>query len=185
MKTHILCSVTFFPPENRTVYEIMSKNVVETEGPQMTSQYGAYALRAGKTRLHSRMRTHTTTPPGTHTHARTRMNTQTSKWFLLLFHSNSDSQTRLDVTSYVHCLSCQHLISGRDQRWELPVFPFEIPARFAVVNNQRGYVFCDRRVTDRSMFPIQELIDTISLFTELCSSLPGAWGSVVVKALRC
>ena len=36
-----------FLPENRTVYEIMSKNVVETEGPQMTSQYGAYALRAG------------------------------------------------------------------------------------------------------------------------------------------
>ena len=33
--------------ENRTVYEIMSKNTVETEGPQMTSQYGAYALHAG------------------------------------------------------------------------------------------------------------------------------------------
>ena len=46
MKTHIFCSVTFFFFENRTVYEIMSKNVVETEGPQKTSQYGAYALRA-------------------------------------------------------------------------------------------------------------------------------------------
>ena len=45
MKTHILCPIFFF--ENRAVYEIMSKNVVETEGPQMTSQYGAYALRAG------------------------------------------------------------------------------------------------------------------------------------------
>jgi hypothetical protein len=38
--------------ENRIVYELMSKNVVETEGPQMTSQYGAYALHAGKARLH-------------------------------------------------------------------------------------------------------------------------------------
>jgi hypothetical protein len=30
-----------FFSEIRTVYEIMLKNVVETEGTQMTSQYGA------------------------------------------------------------------------------------------------------------------------------------------------
>ena len=42
--THFMFS-NFFS-ENRTVYEIMSKNVVETEKPQ-TSQYGAYALNAG------------------------------------------------------------------------------------------------------------------------------------------
>jgi hypothetical protein len=29
--------------ENRTVYEIVSKNVMEPERPQMTTQYGAYA----------------------------------------------------------------------------------------------------------------------------------------------
>jgi hypothetical protein len=33
MKTHFLFSNFFFSFENRTVYEIMSKNVVETEGP--------------------------------------------------------------------------------------------------------------------------------------------------------
>jgi hypothetical protein len=33
--------------ENCAIYEIMSKNVVEPEGPQMTSQYGAYTLHAG------------------------------------------------------------------------------------------------------------------------------------------
>ena len=33
--------------ENRTVYEIMSKNMVDPEGPQMTSQYGADELNAG------------------------------------------------------------------------------------------------------------------------------------------
>ena len=60
IRTHILCSVTF--SENRTVYEIMSKNAVETEGPQMTSQYGAYALHARKARLRARMRMHTPTP---------------------------------------------------------------------------------------------------------------------------
>jgi hypothetical protein len=37
---------TFFF-ENYDVYEIMSKNMVELEGPQMTSQYGAYKLHAG------------------------------------------------------------------------------------------------------------------------------------------
>jgi hypothetical protein len=35
-KTHTLCSVTFFFVENRAVYEIMWKNIVELEVPQMT-----------------------------------------------------------------------------------------------------------------------------------------------------
>jgi hypothetical protein len=91
MKTHILCSMIF--SENCTVYEIMSKNVVETERPQMTSQYGANALRAGLPRLYARMRMHTPTRPGTHmyswTHARASMHTQTNTQYLLLFHSNN------------------------------------------------------------------------------------------------
>jgi hypothetical protein len=33
--------------ENRAVYEIMSKNMLEPEGPQMTTQHGAYELHAG------------------------------------------------------------------------------------------------------------------------------------------
>ena len=36
IKTHILCSVTFFPPENRAVYEIMWGNIVERDRAQMT-----------------------------------------------------------------------------------------------------------------------------------------------------
>jgi hypothetical protein len=35
----------------------------------VTSQHGAYALRAGLTRLYARMRMHTFTRPGNHTHA--------------------------------------------------------------------------------------------------------------------
>ena len=31
IKTHILCSVTFFSPENHDFYEIMWKNMMETE----------------------------------------------------------------------------------------------------------------------------------------------------------
>jgi hypothetical protein len=37
----------FFFFENVAVYEIMSKSMVEPEGPQMTSRHGAYALNAG------------------------------------------------------------------------------------------------------------------------------------------
>jgi hypothetical protein len=36
IKTHILCSVTFFFFENRTVCEIMWENIVERDRPQMT-----------------------------------------------------------------------------------------------------------------------------------------------------
>jgi hypothetical protein len=73
----------FFFFENRTVYEIMSKNTVETEGPQMTSQYGAYALRAGLARLHARICTHKPTRPGTHMHARTRKHAHADQYVTL------------------------------------------------------------------------------------------------------
>ena len=57
-------------PENLTVYEIMSRIIVETERPQMTSQYGAYALSARRVRMH------TPTHLGIHLHARASMHTQ-------------------------------------------------------------------------------------------------------------
>jgi hypothetical protein len=47
----------------------MSKNVAEPEGPQLTSQHGAYALPAGLPRLHACTRMHTPTRPSTHIHA--------------------------------------------------------------------------------------------------------------------
>jgi len=35
---HLVCSITvFFSPENRAVYEVMWKNIVEPDGPQMTT----------------------------------------------------------------------------------------------------------------------------------------------------
>jgi hypothetical protein len=45
IKTHVLCSIKIF--ENRVVYEMMSKNLVEPERPQLTSRYGTYKLHAG------------------------------------------------------------------------------------------------------------------------------------------
>ena len=49
----------------------MSKNIVETEGLQMTSQYGAYASHALLARVYARTRMHKTTRQGTNMHART------------------------------------------------------------------------------------------------------------------
>ena len=43
IKTHILCSVTFFP-ESLTVCEIMWKNTVEPERPQVTIRAHALCL---------------------------------------------------------------------------------------------------------------------------------------------
>jgi hypothetical protein len=42
--------------------------MMESEGPQMTSQYGAYSLRAGLARLYARRSMHTPTRMGTHMH---------------------------------------------------------------------------------------------------------------------
>ena len=58
----------------------MSKNIVETMGPQMTSQYGAYALRAGL----AHMRMHTPTRPDTHMHTRTRKHAHTDQYIILI-----------------------------------------------------------------------------------------------------
>jgi hypothetical protein len=67
----------------------MSKNWVETEGPQMTSQYGVYALHAGLARLQALMPMHTI--PGTHMHARTRIHAHTDQYVILIAfpHGNS------------------------------------------------------------------------------------------------
>ena len=68
----------------------------------MTSQYGAYALHGGTARLHALIRMHTPTRAGTNMHARTHKSVSN----LQLFHCKNDSQKRLDVTLYVHWLSC-------------------------------------------------------------------------------
>jgi hypothetical protein len=46
IKTRILCSV-IPPPENIAVYEIMWKNTVQPDRPQITLYYGECALLAG------------------------------------------------------------------------------------------------------------------------------------------
>jgi hypothetical protein len=85
---------------------IMSKNIVETEGPQMTSQYGANALRAGLARLLARMRMRTPTRPRTHMHARTRKHAHTDQYVILIALPQQQWFDERASMLQVHCMSC-------------------------------------------------------------------------------
>jgi hypothetical protein len=98
IKTHILCSVTFFSFENTAVYEIMWKNIVEWGRPH--TKNGARALNAGYLRL----QIHTLRLCKTHCFSKTTM----------------VARTRLSVALYVHCLSgifCLLALSSCEWSW--------------------------------------------------------------------
>ena len=85
----------------------MSTNIVLTEGPQMTSQYGAYAFRAGVARLYARMPMHTPMRPSTHIHARARKHAHTDQCVILLaFPRQQWLRERASVLryTYIACL---------------------------------------------------------------------------------
>ena len=58
--------------------------MAETGAPQMTSQHGAYALRAGLAMAYARKRMHTPTRPGTHMHAHTRKHVHTDQYIIII-----------------------------------------------------------------------------------------------------
>jgi hypothetical protein len=83
IKTHIFCSVTFF--ENRAVYEIMWKNIVQRGRPQMAillTRIACWILKA------------------TNTHTLRTCNID------CFFHCNNNWRTRFSVTLHVNCLPC-------------------------------------------------------------------------------
>ena len=65
--THFLCSITLFP-ENRAVYEILSKNIVESVGAQRRHNIAYMSCILDK---QGYMHAHDHAP--VHTHARTHM----------------------------------------------------------------------------------------------------------------
>jgi hypothetical protein len=88
----------------------MSKNVVETEGLQMTSQYGAHVLRVVLVRLYARMCMNTFTRPGTHMHAGTRKHAHTEQYTILIAFSQQQwfceraSVLRYTYIAYLVCI---------------------------------------------------------------------------------
>jgi hypothetical protein len=111
MKTHVLCSITF--SENRTVYEIMSKHLMENEGPQMTSKHGAYTMHAALSSLYTRMRMHTSTRQGKHMHARTHKQAHTDQNVILIaFSLQQRFRERASMLHYTYA-ACIVLICRR------------------------------------------------------------------------
>ena len=117
IKIHILWSVTFFS-ENRLVYDIMSKNMIEPENAN--NMVPARSILISKlTCAQAYARASAPTPTPHHTHTRARACTHTHASFNGHTHTHTEicntycfsmatmvSLTRLIVTLYVHCLSC-------------------------------------------------------------------------------
>jgi hypothetical protein len=75
----------------------------------MTSQHGAYALRAGLARLHALTRMHTPTRPATHMPARMREHAHTDQYIILIAYSRQQwFRERASVLryTYVACRVC-------------------------------------------------------------------------------
>jgi hypothetical protein len=108
MKTHFMLN-NFFS-ENRTVYEIMSQNIVDTEGPQITIwriRVACWISKATCTYAHAH--SHATGYPHARTHARPPAQACTHRPICNTYCFSTAtivSWTRLIVTLYVHCLSC-------------------------------------------------------------------------------
>jgi hypothetical protein len=86
--------------ENRAVYEIMSKNVVEPERPQMKTWRHVACWIIKATRAEAHARTRATPPP----RARTHTHTQISNTYCICT-ATTVSRMVLNVTLYVRCPS--------------------------------------------------------------------------------
>jgi hypothetical protein len=101
MKTHFIFINII--PKIAPFYEIMTKNVVEIEGPPVTSKYGAYALLAGLARLYERMRMHTRTLLDTYMHA----GTHTHQYVIIIAFAQQQwfrERTSMLRYTYISCL---------------------------------------------------------------------------------
>jgi hypothetical protein len=97
IKTHVLCSVTF--SENRAVYEIMSKNMVEPDGSQTIrcKCFSCWISEAIRAKAHACERapipvptpTHPLTHTPTHTHTHAHTHAQRNMQYLSLFHGDN------------------------------------------------------------------------------------------------
>ena len=108
IKTHFVFSNIFFFFEILTVYEIMSKNLVEPERPQTTIWLIRFACWISKgtcaqTHTHA-LGTHT--PASNYAHTHTHACTYTQKYVIFSFTATAVWWTRLSVTLYLYCLSC-------------------------------------------------------------------------------
>jgi hypothetical protein len=113
IKRHILCSITFFS-ENRAVYEIKSRNIVEPETPQTIRPMlvACWISKATREQAHGRsnaptsIHTHAHSSPHPHAHSHTKICN-------IYFFSTAKmvSWTGVNITLYVHCLTLKSRIA--------------------------------------------------------------------------
>jgi hypothetical protein len=109
----------FFSPENRVVYEITSKNIVEPEGPQLTATIWSIRVAcwiSKATCTHAYVHAHVSGHP----HARTNRHICSTYCFST---ATVVSRKRFSVMLYVHCLlsidKYMLLAIGRIHTWEV------------------------------------------------------------------
>jgi len=108
IKTHILCSITFFLVESPVVFESF-KNIVEPDRPQMTMWRMCIACWIPKT---------------TDTH---------SEFLVLCCSTTTVVQTRLSATLYIHCVSCLNQVCSPQFKRSLFVKEVLIARRYVKV----------------------------------------------------
>ena len=107
--------LNIFFSENRAAYEIMSKNMVEPERPQMAiwRRVACWIIKATRAQAHASARA----PTPIHTLAQARMHAHTQKYVRYCFSTaKMISRTRLSVTLCVLFLNKFSLIIYRAQR---------------------------------------------------------------------
>ena len=111
----------------------------------MTSQYGAYALRAGLARLYARIRMHKPTRPGTHMHACTRKHEHTDKYVIFIaFLQQQWFPERALMLCYT-CIVCLVSVEQDTQQCTYNITLKGVQETTAVMGRNQYYIFvCER-----------------------------------------
>jgi hypothetical protein len=125
IKTRILCSVTFFffffskiMPFMKQCRKIWCSQRGHKRLHNWPIRVAYWISKATCTHAHAHAhaRRHTHTHPRIRPHARAHARIHTNMQYLLLLHGKNDSRTRLNVTLYVHCLSCLLLLESPEAK---------------------------------------------------------------------
>ena len=161
IKTRILLPKIFFP-ENRAVYEIMSKNMVEPERPQMTIWRRAACRISTATRAetYARARAHTHTYTHTHTHTHTRAQKYVT---LIAFPQQQWFGERTSLLRYTYIFS---LVLWYPSNVSYPLLPSVFPWRYLLYKGMKKTFYCIWQATPTQY--VRLLDRSSSEFCRLC-----------------
>ena len=142
----------------------MSKNMVDTEGPQMTSQYGAYALNAGSARPYELMRMHTPTRPGTHMHAHMRKHAHTDQYVTIIaFPQQRWFRERSSMLRYTYIACIVFIYCDIDITWKQKPAYYKMPQWWSETENISHTLFSFNQYFHGKPCRITDCIYTLGL----------------------